>query len=65
MQVENHHAFGDMITGSIWTNLVSDRRKYEHKTDIYKLKLQLVDEWGTLLDLNYLDFSVVLEVEYE
>lgn len=65
IQVENHHIFGDTITGSIWTNLLSDRRKYEHKTDIYKLKLQLVDEWSNLLDLNHLDFSVVLEVEYE
>ena len=46
-------------------NIVSDIRTYMGKTDIYKMKFELVDEWGTVVDLNQMDFSFVLRVEYE
>ena len=65
MPVDNGYVFGNMISGTQQNNLLSDIRKYGSKTTIYKLKIQLVDEWGVPLDLNKLDFSFVLEVEYE
>jgi hypothetical protein len=45
--------------------LLSDERTYAGKTDIQKLLIQLVDEWGNLVDLNELDFSFCLEIEHE
>ena len=65
MQIGYTNTFGKTITGGCLINLISDKRVYSSKTDIYKLKIQLVDEWGKVLDLNKLDFSVVLEIEYE
>ena len=65
MQVEHHNEFGKIISGAFTKNLISDKRSYGSKMNIYKLKIQLVDEWGVPLDLNKLDFSLVLEIEYE
>lgn len=65
MQVEYHYPFGSVISGTHMQNLISSRRIFLSKTNIYKLKIQLVDEWGTPIDLNKLDFSFVLEVEHE
>jgi len=65
MQISNGYTFGNTIFGTQHQNLLSDKRKYGSKTNIYKLKIQLVDEWGTPIDFNKLDFSFVLEVEYE
>jgi hypothetical protein len=45
--------------------LLSDQRTFAGKTDIQKLQIQLVDEWGNLVNLNGLDFSFCLEIEYE
>jgi hypothetical protein len=44
--------------------LVSDRRTYAGKTDIQRLSIQLVSPTGLPLNLNGLDFSLVLEVEH-
>ena len=38
---------------------------YAGNVDIQKLNIQLVDEWGNIVDLNQLDFSFCLEIEYE
>lgn len=65
LQIDHSRAFGSMILGTHQTNLLSDKRKYGSKTNIGKLKIQLVDGWGIPIDLNKLDFSFVLEVEYE
>lgn len=65
MQLEYHYPFGSTISGTHTKNLISVRRVFMSKTNIYKLKIQLVDEWGTPIDLNKLDFSFVLEVEHE
>jgi hypothetical protein len=44
---------------------LSDRRQYSGKVDIQKLNVQLIDDTGTPVDLNGLDFSFCLEVEHE
>jgi hypothetical protein len=45
--------------------LVSDHRRYTGKTDLQKLNIQLLNEYGNPVDLNGMDFSFCLEVEYE
>lgn len=62
--VPHDHHYGGTIVGSR-ENIVSDIRTYMGKTDIYKMKFELVDEWGTVVNLNQMDFSFVLRVEYE
>jgi hypothetical protein len=65
IQIESFiNSFGKMITATP-LNIVSDKRIYNSTTDMYKLKIQLVDEWGTPLDLNFMDFSLSLKIEYE
>jgi hypothetical protein len=46
-------------------NLVSDHRNYTGKTDLQKLNIQLLNEYGNPVDLNGMDFSFCLEVEHE
>ena len=45
--------------------LLSDKREYNGKVDLQKLLIQLVDDSGHLVNLNGIDFSFTLEVEYE
>lgn len=45
--------------------LLSDKRSYNGKVNLQKLKIQLVNEYGYSIHLNGLDFSFCLEIEYE
>jgi hypothetical protein len=45
--------------------LLSDVRSYTGKVDIQKLNVQLVNENGTIMDLNGADFSFCLRLEHE
>ena len=45
--------------------LLSDRREYNGKIDLHKLKLQIVNEIGIPLPLNGFDFSLCLELEHD
>ena len=60
------YKFGD---GIISTNvkdgtLVTDKRNYNN-VDLQKLRVELVNEFGNVINLNGLDFSFCLEIEYE
>ena len=58
--------YGTLSTFSrMYGNFYSDLRLYSGKTDIQKLKIELVDEWGNLVDLNLSDFSFCLRLDYE
>jgi len=58
--------FGSILPANIFNGyLLSDQRVYSGKTDIQKLKIQLVDEFGNPVDLNLVDFSFCLEIEFE
>ena len=60
------YPFGTILPANIFNGfLLSDQRYYSGKTDIQKLQIQLVDEWGVIVDLNQLDFSFCLEIECE
>jgi hypothetical protein len=61
-----HYSFGQVITANPPNGLlVSDRRCYNGKVNLQKLKIQLVNAYGVPVHLNGLDFSFCLEVEYE
>jgi hypothetical protein len=60
------YSFGSILPANIFNGLLlSDQRYYSGKTDIQKLQIQLVDEWGRIVDLNQMDFSFCLEIECE
>jgi hypothetical protein len=45
--------------------LISDKRTYNGAIDIQKLNVQILDEYGNVINLNGLNFSVGIELEYE
>ena len=61
----NVYEFGKMISTETYGNLVSAKREYSGKADIQRLKLEIVNEWGQVMNLNSMDFSFCLEVEYD
>jgi hypothetical protein len=62
----NTWGFGNIIPSNIKSgNLVSDHRSYTGKTDLQKLNIQLLNEFGNPVDLNGMDFSFCIEVEHE
>ena len=61
-----HYGFGSILTANNFNGyLLTDKRCYNGKVDLQRLKIQLVNELGIPLDLNGLDFSFTLEIEYE
>jgi len=60
------YPFGSILTANTVNGyLLSDSRSYTGKKDLQKLNVELVNEYGTTVDLNGLDFSVALEIEHE
>lgn len=58
--------FGEILPATIHMGfLLSDKRTYNGKIDIQKLNVQLLDEYGNVINLNGVNFSVGLEIEYE
>jgi hypothetical protein len=58
--------FGNILPANNFNGyLLTDRRSYNGRVDLQKLKIQLTDEYGTPIDLNGSGFSFCLEVEYE
>jgi len=62
----NHYGFGTILTANNYNGyLLTDKRSYNGKIDLQRFKIQLVNELGVHIDLNGLDFSFTLEIEYE
>lgn len=58
--------FGAFLPANMFNGyLLSDTRTYTGKVDIQKLSIQLVDDIGSPVSLNGLDYSFCLEIEYE
>jgi hypothetical protein len=58
--------FGTVLHGSLHNGiLVSDHRCYNGTVDLQRLNIQLVNEFGFPVNLNGLDFSFLLEIQYE
>ena len=60
------YPFGSVMPANISNGLlVTDIRSYTGKVDIQKLNVQLVNEFGNVIDLNGDDFSFCLKIEHE
>lgn len=55
----------DIIANTVGGKLLSDTRTYIGKTDIRKLKIQLLDEFGNKVDTQKTDFSFCMEICYK
>lgn len=61
----NTFSAGDFIVANQMTGyLLSETRIYSVKTALQNLRIQLLDEFGHVVDLNQMDFSFVLEIMY-
>jgi hypothetical protein len=61
----NSYEFGSVICASnSGGKFLSNTRTYSGKTDIQRLHVQLMDDCGNLVDLNQMDFSFAIEIEY-
>ena len=59
------YSFGSLIVANQKCGkLLSDTRTYDGKSDILKLHIQILDEFGVNIDLNKMDFSFTLEIVY-
>jgi hypothetical protein len=60
------YGFGNMYEVNRFNGaLVSDTRSYSGKSDLQKLNIQLLNEFGNPVNLNGLDISLCLEIEHE
>ena len=60
------YTFGGLIVASdVCGKMLTDTRSYEGKNNIQKLRVQILDEFGRVVDLNKMDFSFALELTYE
>ena len=63
---EKVYPFGTVLPANYSNgHLQSDKRTYSGKINLQRLKVQLVNEYGTPINLNGSDFSFCLEIEYE
>lgn len=53
-----------VLTSSSALSVINSRRIYFGPVVVQKLHIQLVDEYGRIVDLNNMDFSFVLTMEY-
>jgi hypothetical protein len=59
------HGFGSVLVANLTNGLlVADLRSYTGQIDLLKMNVQLLDEYGQLVNLNGLDFSFCLAVEH-
>jgi hypothetical protein len=60
------YPFTSMLPANTLNGLLqTDTRSYNGKVDLQRMNVQLVNEEGIAMDLNGLDFSFCLEMEYE
>lgn len=60
------YPYGSILTANVQGGLLqSDKRQYNSKVDIQKLSVMLINENGTIMNMNGSDFSFCLEVEHE
>ena len=63
---KTHYGFGSIMPANKANGLlISDKRSYNGKNDIRKMKIMLLDNYGRKIDLNGVDFSFTLKLEYQ
>jgi hypothetical protein len=64
--VPKDYPFGSILPANILVGILqTDTRRYNGKVDLQRMNVQLVNEQGIPMNLNGLDFSFCLEIEYE
>jgi len=64
--VPKEYPFGTILPANILVGILqTDTRRYNGKVDLQRMNVQLVNELGIPMNLNGLDFSFCLEIEYE
>lgn len=62
----NMYPFGTILSANLLNgHLISDKRQYAGNTNLQRLKVQLVNEYGNPINLNGGDFSFCILIEYE
>ena len=62
----NNNPYKTLLTGNESNGaLVSDTRTYSGKVDIQRINVELVNEWGKIVNMNGLDYSFLLKIEHE
>jgi len=56
--------FGTVLVADTYSNCCSDTRIYSNEVNIQRLNVKLVDELGTIVDLNGMDLSFCLELQH-
>lgn len=60
------YPYGSILTANnALGNLTSDVRVYDRKVNVQRMNIQLINEFGSIMNLNSMDFSFCLEMEYE
>jgi hypothetical protein len=66
IQVNQGCVFANVYDFNQYTGLISETRKYSNSGGQYqRFQISLVDEFGRVVDLNGLDFSILLKLECE
>ena len=61
----NEYGFGKIQSSNTGNGLLSNTRTYSGNTDIGKLNIKLLNEFGEIMDLNGQDISFCLEIKYD
>ena len=59
-----NYPFGSILSADDYGYCCSDTRTYANEINIQRMNVRLVDELGTILDLNGMDFSFCMELHH-
>ena len=57
--------YGSVASFTHYNGLTTDIRSYSGIIDLLKLNVQLLNENGTIMQLNGLDFSFLMKIKHE
>ena len=60
----NDYPFGTVLSAELGSYLRSDVRSYANEVNLQRFNIRLVDEFGSILDLNGMDFSFCLKIQH-
>jgi hypothetical protein len=58
------YPFGTILVADDYGNCRSDTRTYSNEINIQRMNVRLVDEFGTIMNLNGMDFSFCIELTH-
>jgi hypothetical protein len=61
---DRKYPFGTILVADDYGSCKSDTRQYSNEVNIQRMNVRLVDDLGTIIDLNGMDFSFCLELKH-